>query len=218
MKPSSSRLRSGPLAALAGLIALGVWAVAVEPPPMSGHDPLLVGSYPLNFGRYVRLEPMSGHPDEAVVEAFLRRRDESSPFFGWPHVERLDRGQIDMGRFRVEPGREREIVFVVRGVDACVHFYGCTGYVLTRTANREWTLLTTFDVEGNGLGFTVAARPFWARPMLPSGTGLQELDHGPRILVRPVNSGRPTFVGRIYATYWNGTQWKFACRQLCEHR
>lgn len=227
MKRSSCEFHRGPLAALVGLIALGVGAVAVAPPPYTegvpspyvDDDPLLAGTYPLDFGLEIELLPMTVHPDAPIAETYIRRRDVTESFFGWSDddLDRFDRGQIDMGRFRVEPAGEPQIVLVVRNNNNCSIMFGCAAHVLTRQ-NDEWVMLTTFDVTSSGRGFTVAVRPFWVRPTLESGSGRQELDHGPRMVVQPLNAGRPTFVGDIYAIFWDGTQWKSGCWQRCESR
>lgn len=223
MKRSFASFRRGPLAALAVLIVFGVWAVACELPPSRDDDPLLAGWHSLSFGREVEMQAMPRHPDEAIVEKFMRQRVEVGPFFTWSDddLARFDRNQIDMVRFRVSPGRELQIVFSIGGIDNCPAFFGCTAYVLT-LQDGEWRLLTSFRVANEGSGrsaFTVAARPFFVRPMLDSASGgSQELEYGRRILVRPVNQGRPTFVGRTSAVFWDGTEWNVGCWRLCEHR
>ncbi|MFM7346675.1 MAG: hypothetical protein ACKO1J_15065, partial [Tagaea sp.] len=100
-----SRLCFGPLAALAALTALSVWAAASQLPPSRADDPLLSGVYSLNFGREIVLQPMRNHPDEAIIEAFLRRRDEKSPFIDWSNddLERIDRRDIYTSRLQIEP-------------------------------------------------------------------------------------------------------------------
>lgn len=219
MKRSFGRLQLGPLAALLGLIALGVWAVASELPPARDDDPLLAQRYPLDFGRQIDLKPMPGHSDEAIVEAFIRRRDDPDPFVDWSdeEIEQYDRSRIHVGRFRVQPGGETQIVVALADSEYCTWFFGCRAGVLFKTA-ESWEILTSFYAT-SGVVFTVATRPFWARPSLDFGTGGSgELQFGSRILVRPVNRGRPTFVGPTWAVFWDGTDWKVGCWQLCELR
>lgn len=214
-----TRLCFGPLAALASLIALGVWAVASQLPPGRAGESLLPGHYAMDFVRDIELTPMPGHPDAKIVETFLRRRDYDGPFFGWSdaEIERYDRSRINIGRFRVTPGSELQIVLALADNDYCPWFFGCPGVVLSKQ-NDEWVILTTFR-SPSGVHFTIATRPFWARPSLdPSTGGSQELEYGRRILIQPAKAGRPTLVGPTSAIFWDGTEWRVGCWQLCEHR
>jgi hypothetical protein len=218
MKRSFARYRFGPAAALAAMVALGVWAVAVEPPPTHDDDPLLMRIYPLDFTRTVDLQQMQGNPDEAIVEAYIRQREYSGPFFGLSdqQLAAFDRAQTRVGRMRVRPGGELQIVIVVGAAAYCTTFYGCPGVVLAEE-DGKWGELTGFFAMHES-GFAVATRPFWMRARLDPRQGRQEIDHGPKFLAQPVNDGRPTFVGPNNVIYWTGTEWHSGCWRSCESR
>ncbi|MCM0022020.1 MAG: hypothetical protein NBV67_18685 [Tagaea sp.] len=218
MSGSLTSPRFGPLAALAALTALGVWAAASQLPPSRADDPTLARAYAMDFGKNIELAPMPGHPDASIVESLIRRRNYEEPFFSWSEedVERYDRSRIHLTRFRIAPGGEPQIVMALVDRDFCTAFFGCPGAVLTKQG-PHWVTLTTFD-SPSGVHFTVATRPFWARPTIEGGPGIQELEYGRRVLVQPAKAGRPTFVGRTSAVFWDGTEWQVGCWQRCESR
>ena len=111
-----------------------------------------------------------------------------------------------VGRSRIAPGAEPQILILLTGADDCWNG-SCAGYAIEKVGN-EWVELT--DLRGfvdGGFGFVALA----AEPILARLRNAVTLENDTTATIEPVNDGRRTLIWNDRGYTWSGTR----CRIFC---
>jgi hypothetical protein len=153
----------------------------------------------------IALHPLIGHADAQIVLNFIqenRIKIENS----YKAKEYFDPQRLFVGRHRIGPGPEEQILFLVYEEDG-YSMYGRSGYALTKKGD-DWVELGSIIGYGNGetAGVRLATQPIEAR-LYDKETYLGDI----AAIIQPVNDGYRTFVGSEIGFYWDGTRMEIFC-------
>ncbi len=153
----------------------------------------------------VPLQPLIGHADAQIVLNFIqanRTKIENS----YKAKEYFDPQRLFVGRHRIAPGTEEQILFLVYEEDG-YSMLGRSGYALTKKGD-DWVEVGSIIGYGDGktAGVSLATQPIEAR-LYNDATDKSDI----AIVVQPVNDGYRTFVGSEIGFYWDGTRMALFC-------
>jgi hypothetical protein len=120
--------------------------------------------------------------------------------------EHLDPQRLFVGRHRIAPGSEDQILFLIYEENGYLKF-GRPGYALTKKG-ADWVEVGEIIGYGDGetAGVSLATQPIEAR-LYNDATDKSDI----AIVVQPVNDGYRTFLGSEIGIYWDGTRMALFC-------
>ena len=153
----------------------------------------------------VKLRPLIGHEDAQIVLDFIQK-NRTMMDNSYIEKQHLDPQRLFVGRYRIAPGPEDQILFLVhRGNDYLI--FGNTGFALTKRGD-DWVELG--GIIGYGDGITALVR-FATQPIEARLRNDATDKHDIAIVVQPVNDGYRTTVGSEFGFYWTGTAMEIFC-------
>jgi hypothetical protein len=153
----------------------------------------------------IYLKPLIGHPDAHIVLSFIQ--DNRTKFDkNYLAKEHLELQRLFVGRHRIAPGSEDQILFLIYEEDG-YSMLGRSGYALTKKGD-DWVEVGEIIGFGDGKFASVrlATQPIEAR-LYNDATDKSDI----AIVVQPVNDGYRTFVGSEIGFYWDGTRMALFC-------
>lgn len=153
----------------------------------------------------IDLHPLIGHADAQIVLDFIK--EHRSRFDkNYLAKEHLDPQRLFVARYRIAPGSEEQILFVIYEEDGYSKS-GRSGYALTKKGN-DWVEIGSIIGYGDGktAGVRLATQPIEAR-LYDKETYLCDI----AAIIQPVNDGYRTFVGREIGFYWDGARMEIFC-------
>jgi hypothetical protein len=153
----------------------------------------------------IDLHPLIGHPDAQIVLDFIQK-NRTKMDNSYIEKQHLDPQRLFVGRYRVAPGPEEQILFLVY-MGAYYSIFGNTGFALTKKGD-DWVELG--DIIGYGDGITALVR-FATQPIEARLRNDATDKHDIAIVIQPVNDGYRTNVGSEFGVYWDGTRMALFC-------
>jgi hypothetical protein len=153
----------------------------------------------------VQLHPLIGHADARIVLDFIQKNHAMLDRY---YIEKqyFDPQRLFVGRYRVAPGPEEQIIFLVyKGKYYSVA--GNTGFALTKKG-EDWVELG--GIIGYGDGETALVR-FATQPIEARRYNDATYKHDIAIVVQPVNDGYRTNVANEIGYFWDGTRMELFC-------
>lgn len=158
------------------------------------------------------LRPIAGNPDAEIVRAYFAQNDARIRNRAGTRNLAYDPEKSYVGRSRIAPGAEPQILILLTGTDDCWNG-SCAGYAIEKVGD-EWVELT--DLRGfvdGGFGFVSLA----AEPILARLRNAVTLENDTTATIEPVNDGRRTLIWYDRGYSWNGNGWRLFCwREPCD--
>jgi hypothetical protein len=153
----------------------------------------------------IQLHPLIGNADAQIVLDFIQK---SRTMLDKSYVENqhLNPQRLFVGRHRIAPGPEDQILFLVhRGNDYLI--FGNTGFALTKKGD-DWVELGGIIGYGDG---EISLIRFATQPIEARLYNDATYKHDIAIVVQPANDGYRTIVGSEFGYYWDGTSMALFC-------